>query len=107
MELISKHKDRIIYLCKKYTVKTLCAFGSVLTSKFTPQSDVDLVVEFLSIDLLAYFDNYFNFKFELEKLLQRDIDLLEAQAIRNPILKESIDQTKILIYDQGSQGLAA
>jgi predicted nucleotidyltransferase len=57
-----------------------------------------MVVDFKIDDPLEYSDNYFDLKFELEKILNRQIDLLESKAIRNPFLKENIDKTKVLIY---------
>jgi predicted nucleotidyltransferase len=73
-------------------------FGSALTEKFSPNSDVDLLVNFKKIDLFQYFDNYVEFKEKLEYLLKRPVDLLEEQTIRNPVLRRSIDRNKKLIY---------
>lgn len=98
MEEISKHIDQIKRLCSLYKVKSLFAFGSITTNKFRPDSDIDLVIEIEEKDPISYTDNYFNFKFQLEQLLQRPIDLLEQKAIRNPYLKEQIDKTKVYIY---------
>ena len=39
------------------------------------------------INIIVYFDNYMEFKEKLEFLLNRHIDFLENQAIRNPIFK--------------------
>lgn len=98
MEELSKHIDQIKKLCSLYKVKALFAFGSVTTDKFRPDSDIDLVVDIEEKDPLSYSDSYFNFKFQLEQLLQRQIDLLEQKAIKNPHLREQIEKTKILIY---------
>ncbi len=98
MKELSKHIDQIKRLCSLYKVKTLFAFGSVTTDKFRPDSDIDLVVEIEEKDPISYSESYFNFKFQLEQLLQRQIDLLEQKAIRNPYLKEQIEKTKVLIY---------
>lgn len=98
MDFFSKYRPGIIALCEKHKVKWLFAFGSVLTSRFTEKSDIDLVVDFDKAKIEDYFSNYFDLKYSLEKLLNRDIDLLEEQAIRNPYLKENIDTTKTLIY---------
>lgn len=98
MKEISKHIDQIKRLCSLYKVKALFAFGSVTTDKFRPDSDIDFVVDIDEKDPLSYSDSYFNFKFQLEQLLQRQIDLLEQKAIRNPYLKEQIEKTKVLIY---------
>ena len=98
MKLIENNIQKIVALCKKYKVGKLFVFGSILTNRFNDNSDVDLVVDFDKVALEDYFDNYFDFKFALEKLLGRDIDLLEDKAIRNPILRKNIDNSKLLIY---------
>lgn len=100
MGLIEQHKDQIQKLCVIHKVKTLYSFGSVNTLAFTSKSDVDLVVDLEIEDPIEYTENYFDLKFELEKILDREIDLLESKTIRNPFFKESIDKTKVLVYEQ-------
>ena len=85
-------------LCKKHKVKTLFAFGSILNEKFNDESDVDLIVNFEEIELLSYADNFFDFKFSLEKIFNRSIDLLEEEAIKNPFFLQNINDQKKLIY---------
>ena len=89
MKLIENNIQKIIDLCKKHKVHKLFVFGSVLTSRFNDNSDVDLVVDF---------DNFFDFKYALENLFGRKVDLLEEQTIKNPYLKKNVDATKTLIY---------
>ncbi|MCB0539430.1 MAG: nucleotidyltransferase domain-containing protein [Cyclobacteriaceae bacterium] len=98
MELIETYKNQIQKLCENHNVKTLYSFGSVNTPRFTKESDIDLLVDFKSEDPIEYTDNYFDLKFELEKIFNRQIDLLENKAIKNPYIKESIDKTKVLVY---------
>lgn len=98
MHFLSDYIQSIKALCKKYKVKRLFAFGSVLTNRFTDKSDIDLVVDFEEIPLEDYADNYFDLKDALSALFKRKIDLLEDKAIRNPILRKNIDQYKQLIY---------
>ena len=73
-------------------------FGSSLNSSFNEKSDVDLLVKFKQIELSKYFDNYINFKEKLESLFGREVDLIEEQTLKNPILIKSIDNSKELIY---------
>jgi predicted nucleotidyltransferase len=54
----------------------LYAFGSVLTPNFNTNSDVDLIVDFKDIDVKDYADNYFDFKFTLQDIFKRKVDLL-------------------------------
>jgi predicted nucleotidyltransferase len=77
----------------------LFAFGSVLTNRFNDKSDIDLVVDFENVPLEEYADNYFDLKDSLSSILHREIDLLEEQAIRNPILRKNIDSSKLIIFE--------
>lgn len=98
MKILENHIKEILNLCKAHKVKSLYAFGSVLTDKFKNDSDIDLVVDFENLDVLDYGDNYYDLKFSLEKILKRDIDLLEEKAIKNPYFKKVLNQNKVLIY---------
>ncbi len=96
-ELTIYSKD-ISLLCETHKVKSLYAFGSILTDKFNAESDVDFIVDFSTIAVEDYADNYFDFKFSLQNILKRPIDLLEDKAIKNPYLKESIYKQRELVY---------
>jgi len=100
MNIIEKNIDSLFNLCKHHRVKELYIFGSILTPEFNTESDIDFLVQFDNIDILEYADNYFDFKGELEKLLGREIDLLENQAIRNPIFRKILDRDKKIVYDR-------
>ncbi len=100
MNIIEKNIKSLASLCKQHKVKELYIFGSILTAKFSKNSDIDMLVQFDNVDLLDYADNYFDFKEKLEKLLAREIDLVENQAIRNPIFRKIVDRDKILVYDR-------
>jgi uncharacterized protein len=52
------------------------------------------------MDLPDYFDNYMELKEELENLFKRPVDLVENQAIRNPIFRKVVGRGKILIYER-------
>ncbi len=88
----------IIKLCETHKVKSLYAFGSVLTDTFNKESDIDLIVDFSNIEVEDYADNYFDFKFSLEDILKRPIDLLEEKAIKNPYFRQSVYQQRQLVY---------
>ena len=91
---------RIFELCHTYKVKSLYVFGSILTSRFNKESDIDLLVKFNkdSIPLSDYADNYFDFQFALEDLFRRKVDLVCDDAIRNPYFRQEVDSKKELIY---------
>ena len=87
MRIITDHIDQISELCSANGLKALFAFGSVTNDKFSTGSDVDLVVEIANTDPLGYSDSYFNLKFGLEALLQREIDLLENKRCSQSLCK--------------------
>jgi predicted nucleotidyltransferase len=98
MNLIAQNQQKLNELCLQHHVKQLYLFGSVLTDKFNAESDIDMLIQFAAIDLEKYFDNYMDFKENAEKLFNRKIDLVENQAIRNPIFRKVVDREKQLIY---------
>ena len=98
MNTLSAYKNEINALCANHKVRSLYAFGSVLTPNFNTNSDIDLIVDFKEIDVEDYADNYFDFKFSLQDIFNRPVDLLEEQAIKNPYFKQVVNQTKELVY---------
>lgn len=100
MNRLKTYTPEIIKLCETHKVKSLYAFGSILTDKYSQESDIDLIVEFSNIAVEDYADNYFDFKFSLQDILKRPIDLLEDKAIKNPYLRKSVNQQRQLIYGQ-------
>ena len=95
---LDNYLNQIKVLCKKHKVRNLFVFGSVLTENFTNNSDIDLIIDININDPIEYAENYFNFKFTLEDLLNRKIDLLEQKALKNKYFIENIDKTKKVIY---------
>ena len=83
-----------------HKVKSLYAFGSVLTDGFAKQSDIDLIVDFSNIGVEDYADNYYDFKFSLQELFKRPVDLLEEKAIKNPYFRQFVNRKRQLVYGQ-------
>jgi predicted nucleotidyltransferase len=98
VQFIEQHTKEIETFCRQHTVKWLYAFGSVLTDRFTNESDINLIVDFEPLDTAKYADNYFNLKFGFEAALYRTINLLEENAIRNPYFKQAIETRRRLVY---------
>ena len=98
MGIVDRNIEDLKRLCTMYNVEKMYLFGSALNSNFNKESDIDLLVKFKYIELSKYFDNYIDFKENLEKLFGREVDLVEEQTLRNPILIKSINKSKELIY---------
>lgn len=95
------HLPTLATLCERHQVSALYAFGSVLTDHFRPDSDLDFLVTFGAVKPEDYADNFFDLRDALSALFQRKIDLMESQTLKNPYLKQIVDNSKVLIYARG------
>lgn len=98
MNYFEQYQNQIDELCRRYNVRRLFAFGSVLTDRFNDESDIDLIVDFDKKAIEDIFNTYFDFRYALEDVFGRKVDLLEDQPIRNSYLRKNIEATKRLIY---------
>ena len=55
-------------------------------------------MDFERNDFHGSFDQFMDFKTDMEGLLQRRVDLISRKTIRNEILRNEIDSSKVLIY---------
>lgn len=94
---IESLQPAITRLCQRLRVKRLDLFGSATAGPFGPQSDVDVIVEFDRIDG-RLFERYFELKEEMERLTARPVDVVMAEAIRNPYFKASVDASRRPLY---------
>ncbi|GJM33642.1 MAG: hypothetical protein DHS20C18_26430 [Saprospiraceae bacterium] len=106
MNLLNVHRKELTEACIHAKVEELYAFGSILTDKFTEESDIDFIVSIKSEDPIEYGEHYFELKFKLEEIFNRKIDLLEQKAIRNELFRDLIDQKKMLVYARTNQSVA-
>ncbi len=98
MNYFEPYQNQIAELCCKYHVRKLFAFGSVLTDRFNDESDIDLIADFDREAISDIFITYFDFKYSLEYIFNRKVDLMGEQLIRNLYLKNNINNSKQLIY---------
>jgi uncharacterized protein len=93
-------KPKIDNICKSLPVKRLGIYGSALTDKFSSDSDVDILVLFDSDKKIDYFDNYFDLKEQLEKIFEREVDLIIDKPFKNPIFRNSVEKSRLTIYER-------
>ncbi len=88
----------IVEYFKTKPIQRAWLFGSYARGEERPDSDVDLLVEFIhdsSIGLLEYA----RIKGDLENKLGRDVDLVEEGTLK-PFALESVNRDKQLIYER-------
>jgi uncharacterized protein len=93
-------KPQITNICSSMPVKRLGIYGSALTDNFSSDSDVDVLVLFDSDENIDYFDNYFSLKEELEKIFEREVDLIIDKSFKNPVFNRSVEESRMTIYER-------
>src|SRR6202166_3746845 len=79
---------RLAELCRRYSVRELDLFGSAARGQMRPDSDIDILVEFLpesSIDLV----DYAGLMLGLSQLAGRRVDLVSKKGLK-PSIRASI-----------------
>ena len=92
--------DKICNFCQHWQVQELDAFGSVLRDDFRPDSDIDLLVEFMPEARHSLLD-LVQMELELAEMFNRDVDLVSKSAVQqssNWIRREAILSTAVPIY---------
>jgi predicted nucleotidyltransferase len=96
---IQSYLEEIACLCRRYQVRRLTVFGSILRGDFDPhRSDVDFLVEFEPVPVDRRMQNYLALREALASLLSRPVDLIEDGAIRNPFILRSVSEQQQVLY---------
>lgn len=87
LELLRSSKDD---LERRYSVRRIGLFGSVIRGEETTGSDIDIVVDMDH----PTFDKYMDLKFHLERVIGREVDLVLLESIK-PRLKPVISRKAV------------
>lgn len=98
--IVEKRVGELEQLCVRYKVSRLDLFGSAVTGEHSQEeSDLDFLVEFQPEAFGAYADTYFGLLEALGQLFGGRVDLVVGSAIKNPYFLQSVEQTRIPIYE--------
>lgn len=89
------NEEKIDACCKKYHITYLALFGSILTSRFSPSSDVDILVKFDKGHVPGLF-GIFDIQEELTAIVGREVDLKTPNSLNRYFRKEIISNAKVL-----------
>jgi uncharacterized protein len=95
-------QEQIEAFCRKWKIKELSLFGSVLRKDFKPDSDVDILVSFFPEARHSLFDHV-EMRDELQDILKRKVDLLTRKAVeqsKNYIRRKAILESAETYYVQ-------
>ena len=88
---------RIAEFCRKWRVKEFAIFGSALRDDFTPQSDINVLVELLPDHGLDLYD-WMDMIEELQTIFARKVDLVAKGGLKNPLRRREILSTAEVVY---------
>jgi len=87
-------KDKIADFCRCHHIQRLAIFGSALRSDFGPQSDVDVLVDFIPGHTPGFF-KLFEMQEELSGLLGRKVDMRTPQDISRYFRDKVISEAEV------------
>lgn len=89
-------KDKVAEFCRRNGIQRLSLFGSVLRDDFTPESDIDVLVEFKPERTpgLAFFGSIPD---DLSEILGRRVDLNTPQFL-SPYFRQRILEEAKIVY---------
>jgi len=91
--------DKIAEFCKRNHIRRLALFGSALRDDFTPESDVDILVEF-EPGHVPGFIKLAGMEIELGSVLGRKVDIRTPEDL-SPYFREEVVHSAEVQYAQG------
>jgi predicted nucleotidyltransferase len=88
--------EQIAEFCRRNHIKRLALFGSVLREDFTPQSDIDVLVEFEPDARIGL--RFFRLEQELSEMFGRKVDLNTPGFLSNYFRDEVLAEAEVY-YD--------
>lgn len=99
VDLIQERRQELAEICSRFHVLSLALFGSAARADFEQEtSDLDFLVEFFPMQPQEHAHAYFGLVRELEQLFRRNVDLVEASAVRNPYILRNIEASQVPLY---------
>lgn len=83
-------EGRLAEVCRRYGVRELSVFGSAARGDLQPNSDIDLLVEFLPEAEPGLLDHA-GLMLDLSELLDRKVDLVSKNGLK-PLIRDSVIQ---------------
>ena len=96
---IQAQMPQVLALLAKHKIKDAYFFGSVLTEKFTQNSDIDFLINFEDgLDPIDRGELWWNLHDALRDSLHHEVDLVSESSLKNPYFIKIVNETKVKIY---------
>lgn len=87
-------QEAIAAFCERHHIRKLALFGSVLRADFSPESDVDVLVEFESGHRVGLM-TFVRMQYELSDLLGREVHLNTVGDLSPYFREDVIDRAEV------------
>ncbi len=101
-------KDKIADFCRRWKVRELSLFGSIVRGEFGPDSDIDILIDFEDDAHWGLFE-HIQMQRELEEVLGRKVDLISKRAVMNSsnrVLRREIERSAQVIFSSSEEAYA-
>ncbi len=89
-------RDQLVELCRRHGISRLALFGSAARSQLGPESDIDLLVEFVPGQRVGL--RFITVQEELQALLGRRVDL-NTLAFLSPHFRDRVAAEAVPLYE--------
>lgn len=86
----------IAEFCRRHRIRRMSLFGSIVRGDFSPESDVDILVEFEAGATPGF--RFFRLQDELSELLGRQVDL-NTSGFLSPYIRDEVLREAETVYD--------
>ncbi len=93
---IELDEARLTEICRRYGVRELSVFGSAARGDLRPDSDIDVLVEFLP-EAEPGLRDHAGLMLDLSELLDRKVDLVSKNGLK-PLIRDSVIQDARRLY---------
>ena len=91
--ITAKLKEQKQFLKDHYRINKIGVFGSYARNEETPESDIDILVEFEKVpDLFTFID----VEIYLEKILKKKVDMVRQQGLKEKIKQRILSEVVYL-----------
>ncbi len=92
-------RDKLADFCRRHHIRRLAFFGSVLRDDFTPDSDIDVLVEFQAGSTPGF--AFAGMQDELSEILGRRVDLNTVNSLSKYFRDEVLAEAEELYVQTG------
>ena len=94
--MLAFDRKRLAELCSRHGIRRLAVFGSAIRGEMLPDSDIDLLVEFIPGRRVGL--RFFAVQEELSDLVGREVDL-NTPAFLSPHFRDRVTAEAIPVYE--------